>query len=254
MKQFVMIISLVFYITQAQAQKEISYQTHGWIMYFGNHKLTDKLSLHTEYQFRRADGFRDWQQSLTRVGLDYKVKDNLTATIGYGYIVTHPYGEQPIPSEFHEHRIWQTVTVTQRIGRFYLGHRYRLEQRWLEDKVQNQTTQQYNHAGYTFRQRFRYRFLLTLPLTKPNLDPGCIFASVYDEPFLQFGKNFGLNYLDQNRLYAALGYVVNSHCNIQAGYMNQYIVKSNAERAESNHTMQIAITYNFDLRKKQEIN
>jgi Protein of unknown function (DUF2490) len=74
---------------------------------------------------------------------------------------------------------------------------------------------------------------------------------VYDEPFLQYGKNFGLNYLDQNRLYAALGYVVNSNCNFQVGYMNQYIVKSNAERAESNHTMQIAITYNFDLRKKQ---
>jgi Protein of unknown function (DUF2490) len=75
------------------------------------------------------------------------LKDNVTLNIGYGYIVTYPYGEQPIPSEFHEHRIWQTITVTQRIGRFYLGHRYRLEQRWLEDKVQNQTTQQYDHNG-----------------------------------------------------------------------------------------------------------
>ncbi|MFN7489198.1 MAG: DUF2490 domain-containing protein [Chryseotalea sp.] len=248
-------IPILFLISlKGVAQKDISYQNHGWIMYFGNHKLTDKISLHTEYQFRRADGFSDWQQSLTRIGIDYKLKDNATLTGGYGYIVTFPYGEQPIADKFHEHRIWQTLTVTQRVGRFYFNHRYRLEQRWLEDRKQNQTTQEFEHDGYTFRQRFRYRFLVTLPLTKPNLDPGCIFASVYDEPFLQFGKNFGLNYLDQNRLYAALGYVVNSNCNLQLGYMNQYIVKSDAKRAESNHTMQVAITYNFDFRKRQEIN
>ncbi|MCZ8354763.1 MAG: DUF2490 domain-containing protein [Cyclobacteriaceae bacterium] len=254
MFKYISIPILILISLRGVAQKDISYQNHGWIMYFGNHKLTDKISLHTEYQFRRADGFSDWQQSLTRIGIDYKLKDNATLTGGYGYIVTFPYGEQPIADKFHEHRIWQTLTVTQRVGRFYFNHRYRLEQRWLEDRKQNQTTQEFEYDGYTFRQRFRYRFLVTLPLTKPNLDPGCIFASVYDEPFLQFGKNFGLNYLDQNRLYAALGYVVNSNCNLQLGYMNQYIVKSDAKRAESNHTMQVAITYNFDFRKRQEIN
>jgi hypothetical protein len=60
MKHFRILISFVCCIMHAQAQKEIAQQTHGWIMYFGNHKLTNKLSLHTEHQYRRADGFSKW--------------------------------------------------------------------------------------------------------------------------------------------------------------------------------------------------
>lgn len=230
------------------AQKSISNQRHGWVMYFGNHKLTDKISLHTEYQFRRADGFSEWQQSLTRIGVDYKLKDNITLTAGYGYIVTYPYGDQPVADQFKEHRIWQTVTTTQRIGRLYLNNRYRLEQRWIENRVKN-VSGKFESDGFTFRQRIRYRFLVNIPISKGAMDPGCIFASVYDEPFLQFGKNFGSNYLDQNRLYLAVGYVVNSHCNVQLGYLNQYIIKGDGLKAERNHTMQVGFTYNFDFRK-----
>ena len=32
-------------------------QFNGWIFYTGNHKLTEKWGLHTEFQFRRSDGF-----------------------------------------------------------------------------------------------------------------------------------------------------------------------------------------------------
>jgi hypothetical protein len=49
------------------AQHLISNQNHAWVTYLGNHKLTNKFSLHTEYQWRRADGFENWQQSLKRI-------------------------------------------------------------------------------------------------------------------------------------------------------------------------------------------
>jgi hypothetical protein len=251
MKVFKVAMLLLLYTVPlfVSAQKVISDQTHGWLMYFGNHKLTNKISLHTEYQFRRADGFSDWQQSLTRLGVDYKLKDNVTITAGYGYIVTFPYGDQPIADKFHEHRIWQTLTTTQRIGRLYLNHRYRLEQRWLENRIKNNTGE-FESDGYTFRERIRYRFLVNIPISRHDMDPGCVFASLYDEPFIQFGKNFDRNYIDQNRLYAALGYVVNSACNFQLGYLNQYVIKGDGLKAERNHTMQVAFTYNFDFRKK----
>lgn len=230
------------------AQKTISDQDHGWIMFFGNHRLTNKFSLHTEYQWRRADGFSTWQQSLTRLGLDYKLADNLTVTAGYGYIVTWPYGDQPVAMKFHEHRLWQTLTLTQRAGRLYFNHRFRLEQRWVENVVTAAGVPP-TVDGYLFKERIRYRFLVNVPITKKNLEPGVLFASVYDEPFLQFGHHFGANYLDQNRLYGALGYVVNSHCQVQAGYMLQTVIKNDGFRAERNHTLQLALTYNFDFRK-----
>jgi len=242
---------ILFNSFNGYGQKIISDQNHGWLMYFGNHRLTDKISLHAEYQFRRADGFREWQQSLTRIGLDYKLKDNVTLTGGYGYIVTFPYGDQPIANKFHEHRIWQTLTIAQRVGRIYFNHRYRLEQRWLENRIQT-SDGNFKSTGYTFRERIRYRFLVNIPITKNAMETGCVFASVYDEPFIQFGKNFDSNYLDQNRLYGALGYVVNNHCNVQLGYLNQYIVKADGLKAERNHTMQMAITYNLDFRRQAD--
>jgi hypothetical protein len=100
------------------AQKIISNQKHAWVTYLGNHKLTDKLGIHTEYQWRRADGFKNWQQSLMRIGVDYYVNPTLSATAGYGWIVTYPYGEQPVGHEFQEHRIWEQVNMKSKFGRF----------------------------------------------------------------------------------------------------------------------------------------
>ncbi len=233
------------------AQKIFSDQQHGWIMFFGNHRLTDKISLHTEYQWRRAEVFARWQQSLTRVGVDYKLADNVTFTIGYGYIVTWPYGDQPVPMKFDEHRLWQTLTLTQRTGRFYFNHRFRLEQRWVENVVTNASGPP-AADGYLFKERIRYRFMVNVPLSKKNMEPGVVFLSVYDEPFIQFGQHVGANYLDQNRLYGAFGYVVNNHCQVQAGYMHQMIIKNDGVRAERNHTLQLALTYNFDFRTEKK--
>lgn len=250
MKKHMVVCAWLLGSLTLNAQKQISDQDHGWVMFFGNHRLTHKFSLHTEYQWRRADVFSRWQQSLTRIGVDYKVADNITFTAGYGSIVTWPYGEQPVAMKFHEHRLWQTVTLTQRTGRFYFNHRFRLEQRWVENVVTAVGVAPVID-GYLFKERIRYRFLVNVPLTKKNMEPGVVFASVYDEPFIQFGRHFGANYLDQNRLYGALGYVVNKHCQVQAGYLLQTVIKNDGFRAERNHTLQLALTYNFDFRKEK---
>lgn len=46
------------------AQKTIDDQFHAWSVYQGNHHLSEKCDLHTEYQFRRANGFAvNWENS-----------------------------------------------------------------------------------------------------------------------------------------------------------------------------------------------
>jgi hypothetical protein len=52
-------------LTSLFAQKQIDDQVHGWVVYQGNHKLNSQFDLHTEYQWRRANGFSDWQPSST---------------------------------------------------------------------------------------------------------------------------------------------------------------------------------------------
>ena len=231
------------------SQKEISPQNHAWVMYFGNHKLSENWGIHSEYQWRRSDMFNDWQQSLLRIGVDYYSKQNAQYTVGYGWIRSYEYGEQPIAHNLNEHRIWEQFVLKNKIGRVDLSHRYRLEQRFIENWVKDANAVYYQD-GFVFRQRVRYRFMVTVPLSRKEMKDNTLFLAVYDEPFLGFGKGIGKNILDQNRLYGALGWRFNKDLNVQLGYLNQYIVKTDGIKVERNHTLQIGLTYNIDFTKK----
>lgn len=235
---FLFVLTLAF--QPVQAQKAIATHTHAWFMYFGNHRISQHWGLHTEYQWRRSEWVNQWQQSLLRLGVDYYADDKNTLTAGYAWIVTFPYGEQPVTQSFTEHRIWEQWIINHRAGLLYVNHRYRLEQRFLE---------QPNEEEYVFRQRARYRLMLMAPLGKTDLTDNTLFLATYIEPFIGFGKGIGKNVLDQNRLYFALGYRVNRQTNIQLGYLNQYVIKTDGIRQERNHTLQVGLTYNMDFRE-----
>ncbi|MEY4991647.1 MAG: hypothetical protein RI948_516 [Bacteroidota bacterium] len=234
MKKVFLIATLLLNIT-LNAQKLIDDQLHGWVVYQGNHKLNSKFDLHTEYQWRRADGFNDWQQSLARVGLDYKLNPNCTISGGYGWIISYPYGSQPIAAQTHENRLWQQVNLKAQYGTIQIQHRYRLEQRFIDT---------------IFRQRIRYRAQCIIPLQKTYLEQGKgLFMNVNDEVFLGFGKGIGKNILDQNRFIAAVGYKFSPKMNIQMGYLNQFVIKSNGIQMERNHTLWTSVVYNLDFSK-----
>jgi opacity protein-like surface antigen len=248
-----LILSMLLLIGQhtfADKVRNISSQQHGWYMYFGTHRITSKWSVHTEYQWRRANWITDWQQSLLRLGVDYRLKENLIFTAGYGLIHTFPYGEFPVLATFHEHRSWQQMATTQAIGRVTLGHRYRLEQRWKQNvhAIENGAIEK---NGYNYTNRFRYMFSLILPINKPNIEERTLFFRFYDEAFVNFGEQVQLNLFDQNRLFGAFGYQFSKNGNVQMGYLNQLLVSSNGKSIENNHTLQLACVYNLDFRKKE---
>jgi hypothetical protein len=229
-------LALVFVslsLTSLFAQKQIDDQVHGWVAYQGNHKLNSQFDLHTEYQWRRADVFSDWQQSLTRIGLDYKLNPSVTISGGYAWILTYPYGSQPIANRTNENRLWQQVILKQPIGNFQVQHRYRLEQRWIDTQ---------------FKQRMRYRVQVLIPLQKSFVDKKQgVFLNVNDEVFLGFGNGIGKNILDQNRCIGAVGYQFNKDFSMQIGYLNQFVIKSDGLHMERNHTLWTSVVYNLDF-------
>lgn len=221
-------------------------QFNSWYMYFGNHKLNDKWGLHTEYQFRRHGLITDWQQSLARIGLDYHYNSSTMITGGYGWIVSFPYGQQPIATHSNEHRIWQQLILKQKSGAFSFQHRYRLEQRFLENASLDLNEERVVD-GFRFRQRFRYRIFASVPLTKSAEGDTRLFAAAYEELFLGFGEGIGSNILDQNRLYIGLGYKINKNSNIQAGYLYHRVYKADGISIENNSTLNIGYTHNLDF-------
>ncbi|QWT86344.1 DUF2490 domain-containing protein [Chryseobacterium cucumeris] len=182
-----------------------------WYMYFGNNKISKKLNWHNEIQYRNFDAVGDLEQLLIRTGIGYDLtENNNNVLLGYGFILSQPYvnGEK---KENIEHRIFQQYITKQKFGRFYLQHRYRLEERFLEDD---------------FRMRFRYMLGVNIPITQKEMLPKTLYASVYNEIFLHFDSPV----FDRNRVYGALGYVINKNMRIEAGYMNQ--IQENRNRGQ----------------------
>jgi len=241
---------LLFLVGGSFSQKLISNQTNAWVLYTGNHKISENFGIHTEYQWRRANGFNHWQQSLARIGLDYYVNPNLSATAGYGWIITYPYGDQPVLHQFIESRIWEQVNAKAKYGRVELQHRYRLEQRFMENYVKN-TDGSITKGDNIFRQRVRYRGMVLVPISRKEMSDNTFFLNVNDEVFVNFGKGIGKNIFDQNRLNFALGWRFNKDFNVQVGYLNQFIEKADGIRNERNHTLLISTVYNFDFTKKK---
>ena len=90
--------------------------------------------MHTEYQWRRENVITNWQQSLTRVGLNYQAKPNLLLRAGYAYIETYAYGDIPLNGfgkNFTEHRLFQMAQLSHKEGIVHFSHRFMLEQRFV---------------------------------------------------------------------------------------------------------------------------
>lgn len=232
MKKIVTILLFLALTISAYSQKQIDNQFHSWWTYSGNHKLTEKWSVHTLYSWRRNDFIKNWQQSLLRTGLNYKVKDNAITTLGYDWVETFPYGKQPIAKQTTEQRILEQLIVKNKIGNIGIKHRYKLEQRFAENS--------------SIKHRFRYRLVGAIPLGKKGTK---LSFNIFDEIFINLGSNIKGYYFNQNWMYAGFGYKLNDKSTIKVGYMNQYLMKSDFIRAESNHTLSIGFSHNFDFSK-----
>jgi hypothetical protein len=230
------------------AQKNISNQFNAWALYTGTHKISSKVNLLTEYQWRRAEGFKNWQQSLLRLGLEYEINPKVSVMWGYAWIKTFPYGSQPVLHEFNENRLFEQLNLKDKIGRFEIQHRYRLEQRWLEQYAKN-ATNDIVQVDPVYRNRIRYRAMAMVPLSRKEMGDNTLFLNVNNELFVGFGKGIAKNPIDQNRLIAALGWRFNAQTNVQVGYLNQFVIKSNATDMERNHSLWISMVYNLDFTK-----
>lgn len=230
-----LMVSHSFLIAQEDELRDVVDQQMSWYMFFGNHRLTDDLGLHTEYQFRRTDFGTDWQQSLLRVGLDWYRNEQFTLTGGYGWIRSFPYGEQPISETFDEHRIWQQLITASQTGALTWMHRYRLEQRLMM-----------RESGSVWQHRARYFVQVTWPI--PNQPSWSL--SAYEEAFigLRSLEKPVLNLLQQNRLSVALNHKLEGGTALQLGYLLQALWKGSGLAAERNHVLLVGVRHNLDFR------
>jgi len=198
-----------------------------WLMYFGTNRISDQLSIHTEVQYRNYTfGSINTEQLLLRTGLNYHFSSKAFVTAGYAFVPSYLFESEQKNPEITEHRIWQQFILTNKIGRVKFEHRYRIEQRWINQYYKN---------------RFRYRIMLFVPLNKPVIEKGSLFVGLYDEIFINTESNF----FDRNRLFGSLGYQFNKSTNLQLGMLHQQLPDFGKWH------FQVALTFNPDFRKQK---
>lgn len=217
-KIFILLFGVISHDIIAQNDRQNDFNYINWLQSVNTISLNKKWGLHVEYQWRRESGLKNWQQSLLRIGANYKINDNITTHTGYGWIETFPYGDYPVASAgaFPEHRIYEQITFRQPVSKFTFTHRLRVEQRWL-GRVTPGTDREIE--DWVFLHRFRYQFRTQLALWSKNDKQ--VYGALADEVFIGAGKNLGVNIFDQNRLFLLAGYRFSKRFALEAGYINQ---------------------------------
>lgn len=211
---FAIIFILLWVHSFSQTNRVSEHNSIGWFTAIVSPSISKKVSFHMEYQWRRANFLKHWQQSLLRTGITYKVNQQIVLQAGYAWAPTFPYGTYTlaaVPKVFPEHRIYEQVVLSSAIGKSTLSNRLRLEQRWIGRFASVDDDQ----PSFIFLNRFRYMPRLDIPLSAKWYMAG------YDEIFIGFGKNVGENVFDQNRIGAMVGYKASPKFRIEGGFMNQ---------------------------------
>jgi hypothetical protein len=185
-----------------------------WMIYFGNKNFADRFNWHHEVQYRNYNAIGDLEQLLLRTGIGYNLtENNNNILLGYGFILGENYiDDTDLKNTVREHRFYQQFITRQKISLVSVQHRYRFEQRFVEDD---------------FKLRFRYFLSINVPLNKKELTDKTLYLSAYNEIFLNTTQG---NYFDRNRLYGGFGYKLNSKVKFELGYMNQFLANDNRDQ------------------------
>lgn len=207
MKNQLLIILFLINIFSVKSQEN---NLGNWLIYFGNKDLNSKLNWHHEIQYRNYNLLGELEQLLIRTGLGYNVNEYNNILLGYGFIDSRNiFTETNEIIKVNEHRIYQQFISKQTIGKIKIQHRYRFEQRFIEDD---------------FKLRYRYFLSLNVPLLKGNEK---YYISAYNEIFINSNE---VNTFDRNRIYGGLGYKLNSNIKLEMGYMNQIFNNSSRDQ------------------------
>lgn len=228
-------ILMLFAINSLIGQNEDFVHFSSWNKLSIKANLSKKVFLKNEFNFRRTNFLKDWEQIVLRPSVQYKIENQLSISIGYSFIHNYSYSDFSLPIDFKENNLWQQLFVKQTFKYFDISHRIRFEERFKE-----KVSTIYNSSFIEIPEysgRLRYRFILTIPLHQKQR----ISAVMYDEVFLDFEQNLEPKKLDQNWMFVGLSFRNSKHITITSGY--HYINIPREHTKIKNHIWETSLIY-----------
>lgn len=208
MKRIVFLVAFLLLSTY-HLSAQIKNENSGWFFILNSTKFNEKWGMHLDVQVRSTDNWGAVKNVVFRPGITYYIDKKQNVTAGY-LLASTDNGVKT----FFEQRIWEQYLLTHKINSVFTVHRFRLEQRFLDQPNDN------------FTQRLRYFVRLVKPLQKTEqaFVKGA-FLVLQNEVFFNI-QNKGLinnSLFDQNRLYLGAGYRFSKKVDLEAGYLNQAV-------------------------------
>ncbi|OIQ19478.1 DUF2490 domain-containing protein [Lacinutrix sp. MedPE-SW] len=232
----ILVLTFVFY-TKAQ-EKQTHYSSWNTINF--SKKINNNWFVNTEFNLRRTNFLKSWEQFIVRPFVHYRISSNLDIAFGYSFIKNYNYSTYSIPIDVVENNIFQQLTTKQKFSRFSFIHRFRLEERFIGKVIENDFNS-YSLKGNNYKNRFRYKFQILVPI-KFNASHK-IHVVVYDEVHLDLENGLKPKNLDQNWMFLGVSFNANNHINIKTGYHEIHAYRTNF--LINNKIWETTITYNL---------
>lgn len=232
------------FLCQAQSEKNIDHQSILWTRYYNQLLLNEKLSLHTEFDNRLF--IQPLQENLfvIRIQGRYKINNHLETGAGFAYFSVDTQVPEINPDyNTPEYRCQQDLTWKSNVNKVTLIQRFQVEERFIRNASKEELL-----SGTTFFWRFRYR--LQGDYTFWKKEKQLLKAVVSDEIMFNFGKKIIKNSFDQNRIYAAIHYGLNSHLALELGYLNSLQRRVNGIDYFNRDIIRFSIFHKIKISKK----
>jgi len=193
---------LLFFLTSSSILAQDN-TLGNWLIYFGNQKINNRWNIQSDFQYRLNQVPGQKSQLLIRGGLGYNLSENNHyVLLGIAYVNTD-FTESMINSPaLNEKRLYQQYLYKHQLNDVFVTHRGRFEERFFPSQ---------------FGLRARYFISLQKSLNAKLLNKNSIYASIYNELFVDVKQNK----FDRNRFYTGLGYAINKDIRIETGYLIQ---------------------------------
>lgn len=256
-KVFIYLILLFFLVLENPSKAQeiansavMSKPTTGvWLGSYGTVRLSEKLFWAGEFHYRRSE-YNDipfigrMDRLYNRHGLTYLFSKKFSATVGG--VLRFDYSPEPGNDSYDnfvlEPRIWHEYLFALPFPKFMVYHRIRIEHRWNRNTLKE--------SDWIYRNRWRYKFLMKIPLNNTKLIPGTFYVSPDIELIMQSGKPVGNSPLEDLRIFSAIGYIASSRVSYSTGMMYTTGQRlANGNYYSQRWLFRFNVYLNFDLRK-----
>lgn len=237
LKVYLITLLSILSISVSFGQRENYSHSSSWNTFTVKADISENLSFKNEFNFRRTNFLKDWEQIVLRPAVQYKIDKRLAVSAGYSYIQNYKYAVFSSPIDFKENNIWQQLLIKQNFASFDLSHRIRFEERFrLTIGLVDQNT---IITGTDYSGRLRYRFIINVPVLKKQ----DISLLLYDEVFLDFEQQLQPVELDQNWMFIGFQFRESEHITIKSGYHNINIPRTG--KTITNHVWETTLIYDL---------